>query len=167
MKEALFVGCDGSYEILSFLKRGGWIYDSSGRVDHEVRLWSDWDIAHRVIGGSELVYVRNILNVNDMCIWRADPADQPVNKFATALRRVSYMPDKEEIRGDVLITGSHTYGERTSRFPETNRTLTLYSQWSNNRGTIRTLNKKRIKLLIQRIELGNRLGKLNVPVPVI
>lgn len=161
MKEALLVKSDGTYEILRYLKwtRYHWQYITGGPVSGTL---SEWEMVSRSIGYDEIVPVRNILRLNGMCIWKADHSEQPINKFATALQRVNYLPDSGEIRGNVLITGDHTYQNRTNR-TDTNPTIRINAHAYRGTGTIKTLGRRKIKLLIQRIELANRLGKYVYP----
>lgn len=161
MKEALLVKSDGSYEILRYLKWTGyhWQYVTGRPVSGAL---SEWEMVRSWLGYDEVVPVRNILKLNGMCIWKADHSEQPINKFATALQRVNYLPDNEEIRGSVLITGDHTYQNRTNR-TDTNPTIRINAHGYRGTGTILTLGRRKIKLLIQRIELANRLGKYVYP----
>ena len=162
MKEALLVKSDGTYEVLRYLKCTGyhWQYVVTGRPVSGAL--SEWEIVRSWLGYDEIVPVRNILRLNGMCIWKADHSEQPINKFATALQRVNYLPDSGEIRGNVLITGDHTYQNRTNR-TDTNPTIRVNAHAYRGTGTIKTLGKRKIKLLIQRIELANRLGKYVYP----
>ena len=161
MKEALLVKSDGTYEVLRYLKwtRYHWQYITGGPVSGTL---SEWEMVSRSIGYDEIVPVRNILRLNGMCIWKGDHLERPVNKFATALQRVNYLPDSGEIRGNVLITGDHTYHNRTNR-TDTNPTIRVNAHAYRGTGTIKTLGRRKIKLLIQRIELANRLGKYVYP----
>ena len=161
MKEALLVKSDGTYEILRYLKwtRYHWQYITGGPVSGTL---SEWEMVSRSIGYDEVVPVRNILRLNGMCMWKGDLLERPVNKFATALQRVNYLPDNGEIRGNVLITGDHTYQNRTNR-TDTDPTIRINAHAYRGTGTIKTLGRMKIKLLIQRIELANRLGKYVYP----
>jgi len=161
MKEALLVKSDGSYEILRYLKYTGyhWHHVTGRPVSGTL---SEWEMVRSWLGYDEVVPVRNILKLKGMCMWQADHSEQPVNKFATALQRVNYLPDSGEIRGSVLITGDHTYQNRTNR-TDTNPTIRISAHAYRGTGTILTLGRRKIKLLIQRIELANRLGKSIIP----
>ena len=161
MKEALLVKSDGSYEILRYLKYTGyhWHHVTGRPVSGTL---SEWEMVRSWLGYDEVVPVRNIIKLKGMCIWKADHSEQPINKFATALQRVNYLPDSGEIRGSVLITGDHTYQNRTNR-TDTNPTIRISAHAYRGTGTILTLGRRKIKLLIQRIELANRLGKSIIP----
>lgn len=164
MKEALLVKSDGTYEVLRYLKWTGyhWQYVTGRPVSGAL---SEWEMVRSWLGYDEIVPVRNILRLNGMCIWKADHSEQPINKFATALQRVNYLPDSGEIRGSVLITGDHTYVNRISNVnrTEANATIRINAHAYRGTGTIKTLGRRKIKLLIQRIELANRLGKYVYP----
>ena len=163
MKEALLVKSDGTYEVLRYLKWTGyrWQYITGRPLSGTL---SEWEMVCRATEYDEVVPVRNILKLNGMCIWKRDDylLELPINKFATALQRVNHLPDSGEIRGSVLITGDHTYQNRTSR-TDTNPTIRIPTRAYRGSGTIKTLGRRKIKLLIQRIELANRLGKYVYP----
>ena len=163
MKEALFVKSDGTYEVFRYLKWTGyrWQYITGRPLSGTL---SEWEMVSRSIGYDEIVPVRNILKLNGMCIWKRDDylLELPINKFATALQRVNHLPDNGDIRGNVLITGDHTYQNRTNR-TDTNPTIRVNAHAYRGTGTILTLGRRKIKLLIQRIELANRLGKYVYP----
>jgi len=157
MKEALLVKSDGSYEILRYLKFTRYHWQRSVTGLPVSGTLSEWEMVRNWLGYDEVVPVRDIIKLKGMCIWKAY-SEQPVNKFATALQRVNYLPDSGEIRGSVLITGDHTYENRTNR-TDTNPTIRISAHAYRGTGTILTLGRRKIKLLIQRIELANRLGK--------
>lgn len=159
MKEALLVRCDGTYQIFTYQKTVSWRWNGG---QNPIRPLSEWDMVRRVTYFADVVPVRNILTIKGMCIWKGDHLEQPINKFATALQRVNYLPDDGDIRGNVLITGNHTYPTRTNR-ANPNPTIRLYMQGCRGTGTIKTLGKRKIKLLIQRLELANKLGKFIIP----
>ena len=165
MKEALLVKSDGTYEVLRYLKWTGHHWQSiTGRPVSGAL--SEWEMVRSWLGYDEIVPVRNILRLNGMCMWKSDHLETvPVNKFATALQRVNYLPDSGEIRGSVLITGDHTYVNRISvvNRTEANATIRVTAHAYRGTGTIKTLGRRKIKLLIQRIELANRLGKYVYP----
>lgn len=166
MKEALLVKSDGSYEILPYQKRNvrwSWnraLYNPEGPLN-------EWEIVRLATGYDEMVPIGNIINLKGMCIWTAVQEFQeriPVNKFATSLQRMNYLPSGGYIRGDVLITGEHTYSNRGGS-RDGNPSIRINQYGYRGTGTIKTLGKRKIKLLIQRIELANKLGKSSIPMP--
>ena len=166
MKEALFVRHDGSYEILTYQKSVRWRWN--GMVaGTPVGVLSEWEMVRFATGYDEVVPVSNILELKGMYLWKYDhPESMPVNKLATALQRgVSYLPNTGDIRGNVLITGGYTYSHRNSSRTDNNPTIRVNAHGWRGTGTIRTLGRRKQKLLIQRLELANRLGKSIIPVP--